>query len=99
MSVAVIYENVGSAAQRIDDHIQVAIAVDVGEYRPRGIQLRASHPGGGGNVLEFPISQIAVEHVRPIQSAEVKITQTVAIHITGGHARAIEKNRIGEITF
>src|SRR5258708_36964170 len=82
----------------MDDQIQVAMAVDVSETRPGRVQFRTGHPGGGGNVLESPIPQVAVEHVQPIQSAEVKITQTVAIHVTGGHARAIEKYRIGEIT-
>ena len=92
MSLAVIYEDVGTAAQRIDYQVQVAVAVDVSKNRSGGIQLRTGHSSNRGNVLKFPISQVAIERIRSIQSAEVKIAQSVAIHVTGSHARAIEEH-------
>ena len=97
--LAVIDENVCSASQRIDDQVQVPIAVDVSEYRAGRVQGRAGHSGSSRNVLEFPTAKVAVEHIRPIQTAEVKIAQTIAIHVPGSHTRAVEKDRVGEVTF
>ena len=88
-----------SAPQRIDDQVQIAIAVDVREYRAGRVQGRAGHSGSSRNVLEFPTAKITVEHIRPIQSAEVKIAQTIAVHVPGSHTRAVEKHRVGEVTF
>ena len=88
--LAIIYENVCSASQRIDDQVQIAIAVDVGQNRAGRVQGRAGHPGRSRHVLEFPTTKIVVEHIRPIQSAEVKIAQTIAIHVPGSHTRAVD---------
>ena len=73
MALAIIDKNVRSLPQRIDDQVQIAVAVDVSENRAGRVQGRAVHSGSNRNVLEIPIAKIVVEHVRTFQSAEIKI--------------------------
>src|SRR5579859_6487520 len=81
MTLAVIDEQpVGTTPCR-DDQVQIAIAVNVHERRPDGMLSRTSDAGTRSNILEAPVAQITIEHVRPVDGAKIKVAQTIAIHI------------------
>ena len=85
------------AANGIDHEIQVAIAVDVGERSPGRIQIRAIHSRCFGDILEFPIAQVAVKLALRTQATEEEITPTISIDITCRDAGTVEQNLVGQV--
>src|SRR3989442_5492796 len=71
-------------AQRTDDQVQLAVAVDVGKNRAARGLVCASNTSARSDIFELAVSEIAVECVGAIQIAEVQIAQSIAIEITGG---------------
>ena len=63
MTLAVVHENPGAASHRIDQQVQIAVSVNVGEDSACRILASATDPGGIGDILEFPIAEIAEEFV------------------------------------
>src|SRR5262249_39644428 len=92
MPLPVIEEEVGAAANGIDDQIERSVAIDIDQCRSRGIQIRASDAGFFGDVLKFPISQVSIKMVARFGSAKVQVTQAVSIHVAGGYPGAAGKD-------
>ena len=88
-----------SSAHRVHDQIQVAIAIQIGKGGSGGVQARTSHTGLVGDVLKLPIAQIPKQRIGTIQPTEVKIHQTVAVHIPRRHAGTVQVNLVGDVTF
>ena len=85
-------------ADRADEQIEIAIAVEIHEHCAGGIDASARNPRGVGDILEFPVAEVSVERVRTVQSTEIEIAPAVAVDITGGHARAVQENVVGQRT-
>jgi len=78
-------------AQRADEQVEFAVAIDVGEDRAARSLVRASHTGARGDIFELAVAEVAVERVRAIKIAEIEIAKTVSIEITGCDAGAVEE--------
>src|SRR5882762_1754928 len=87
-----------AVADGIDDQIEIAVAIQVGQRSPGGGQTGASHPGLGRDVLELPVAEIPVEGVGPIQCTEVEVAPAIPIDVTSGDPRSVEENLVGEVT-
>src|ERR1041384_6409472 len=85
------------SAEGIDDEIEVAIPVHIGESSACGVEVRAGDPGAFRDLLESPMAEIAIEAIRSVEAAEVKITPAIAIDVAGGDARAVEEDLIGQM--
>src|SRR5260221_5770038 len=94
MPFAVVQKKPGPAATGIDEQIQIAIAIDIGQHGPSGELPLASHTGLGGDVLEPPVAQVFVEDIPALQITKIKIAPSVAIHVAGGNARTISQNAV-----
>src|SRR3954447_13605927 len=51
----IIQKQPRAAADSVDQQIEVAIAVYIGQNRASGVLLRAGHAGLGSDVLELPV--------------------------------------------
>jgi hypothetical protein len=97
MPASIVQEQVGSLADRADEQVEVAIAIDVGEHRAGGIQIRTSHARTIGDVREAPVAQVSVKHVGAIQATEIQIHHSVSVHVAGGHTRSIEQDLVRKV--
>ena len=97
MAFAIVAEDARSTADRIDNQIQGAVAVEVGERGPGRVQVVAGHAGARGDVLKLPIAQVAIKRAGAADVAEEEIAPAVAIHVSRRHAGAVEQNLIGQM--
>src|SRR5690606_4482609 len=81
------------------DQIKISVAVDVGESGSGRGLVGARHTGGCRDVLEAPVSEVAVERVGRIEAAEVEIAESVAIDVTRGDAGPVEEDLVGQRAF
>src|SRR5258708_29226692 len=95
MSLAIVLENSGAASHGIDQQVQVAVAVNVGENRAGRILVSTTDPGGVGDVLKSPIAKIAEEFVVAIEAAEVEVAKAVAIDIPERDPGAAQQIAVG----
>ena len=82
----IIEEEEGPAANRVDEQVKVAVAVDIGKSRSGRIGTLASNASPGGDILKLPVTQIAIENIRAVQSAKIKVAPSVSVHVASGHA-------------
>ena len=80
-ALALVEEEPRAVAERVDDQVEVAVAVQIGEGGARRGQTRRSDASPASDVLEPPVSPVAVEGVRAGQVAEVQVAPAVAIHV------------------
>ena len=85
-----------SASEGIYNQVQGAVPINIDQCGPRTIEIRTGNTGLFGNIFELPVPKIAVETVAAFQAAEIDITSTVTIHVTGGHTRAAGKYLAGQ---
>jgi len=97
MRFAVIDEDVRSFSHRVNDEIEVAIAIDVGERGPRRIGIGHGDAGRCCDILELPIPEIAIEDIRSVQGTKVEIAPAVTVDIAGGNARSVEQDLVGKM--
>jgi hypothetical protein len=97
--VAVIDEKVGASSQRINEQVQIPVAIDIDERRAGSIEVRATNTCLVSDILEFPIAQVAKKPVSALESAEVEITQAVPIHIPRSDARTAGKDLAAQASF
>ena len=105
--VPVVDEQRHATPQRADEQVQVAVAVHVGQHRSRGVTPRQRDARLGGDVLEPPATQVAVQNVRALVAREIDVGKAVPVHVAQGHAaalrqvavpeRAVEGDRVGEV--
>src|SRR6266571_5147382 len=89
-AVSVIQEETGAHTNSVDQQVQVAVAIHVRERGAGGKLSGTCHAGTGSNVGEPPSAKIPVEGVVAFQTAEIDITQSVAIHVTERDPGAVE---------
>ena len=105
-AVAVVDEQRHSPAERADQEVQVAVAVDVGEHGAGRVAAGHRDAGRRGDVLEAPVAQVAVQGIRALVAGEVDVGAAVSIHVPQRHAaalrqvtvpeRAVERDGVGE---
>ena len=78
-------------AQRTDDQIKSAVAIDVGKHRATRSLIGAIHTRARSDIFKLAISEVAVERVGTFEIAEIKVAKTVSIEIPGCDARPVEK--------
>ena len=93
---AVIHEQPRAGGDAVDQQIGMAVAVDIGKRRPGGKLTGTTHAGRPGDVGELPAAEIPVQPVGSLQVGEVEIAQAVAVHVGGGHTRAVVGHGVGE---
>src|SRR5437879_1780219 len=100
MTFAIVFKNPGAASHRVDQQVQVSVAVDVGENGACRILVSATDTGGVRDILKPPVAEIAKERVVPaIEATKINITETVAIHVPQSDARTIQQVLIGDRSF
>src|SRR5438876_8172918 len=99
MASAIVEKAARAAANRIDQQVQVAVAVNIREYgASRGLAF-TSDAGSGRDILELPFAEIAEEPVVSFDRAKIEIAQPVAVDVSGRHAGAIEENVVRQGMF
>src|SRR6266513_6288701 len=97
MTLAVVYENPGAASHRIDQQVQITVSVDVGEDSARRILASATDAGGVRDIFKVPVAEIAEEFVVvAVETAQIDITQAVAVHITERNPRTVQQILVGD---
>ena len=71
MSLAIVQKQTGAAAERIDQQIQIAIPIDIREDGASRILICTRHARRWGDVFEFPIAQITIEDIGPVEPAKI----------------------------
>ena len=94
-SVAVVQKAEDPIAELGDEQIEKSVAIDVGEDRAAIIAFAGCDPGFLGNVLESPVSEVLIERVMTVETAEVDVGQAIVIKIAYGDARSVVKDSIG----
>ena len=92
--MSVIQEETGAHTNSVDQQVQVAVAIHVRERGAGGKLSGTCHAGTGSNVGEPPSAKIPVEGVVAFQTAEIDITQSVAIHVTERDPGAVEADLV-----
>ena len=95
--IAIIEKNMAATCDGVDQKVQIAIAVDIGEAGAGDVQAGATDAGGGSYIFEVPIPQIPKEVAVPAKSGEEKITPSIAVNVASRNAGAIEENLVGEL--
>ena len=93
---AIVKEDVRAAADRIDNQIQVTVAVDISERCAGRIQSGTCYASRFSDVLKFPVAQVAIQDVRSVQPTKKQITPSITVHVPRGNAGTIEINLVGE---
>lgn len=95
-AAAVVEEESGARGDAVDQQVQVGIAIHIDQHRAGG---HLANTGGlaDRHGLEAPLAQVAVELVGAVQTAEVEVWPTIAVHVADGHARTIVGHRVGEV--
>ena len=94
MAFAIIEKKPGAAANRVDQQIQVAIAVHIREDAPGGKLSGAGHASRVCDVLEFPVAKVSIEFVAAFQTAKVEIASSIAVNIAASDTGTVESNLI-----
>jgi hypothetical protein len=94
MALTVIQEKTGAGANPVNQQVEITVAIDVGENRPRGILAKASDSRLLSDVLEPPSTQIPVEPVAAFESAEIEVTPAISIHVATRDTRTIQADLI-----
>src|SRR4030095_14233199 len=89
--MAVVVKNTCAASKRVDQQIQVAVAIDVRKSRSRRILLPARDSCFTGDVLKSPVPKIPVEHARSAELAEEEIAPDVAVNVSSSRPRPAEQ--------
>ena len=93
---AVIHEQPRAGGDAVDQQVGVSVAVDIGKRRAGGKLPGAPHAGRPGDVGELPAAEVPVQPVGSLQVGEVEVAQAVAVHVGGGHTRAVVGHGVGE---
>src|SRR5437868_3616345 len=99
MAFAVVEKNICAVAHGVDDQIEIAVAIDIGKGSAGASASTISDAGFLGDVLEFPIPEIAIENVVAVDAAKIKVTPAVAVHIARGDAGTIQEDLVGDVAF
>jgi hypothetical protein len=99
MAFAVIKEDVTATRDRIDNQIEVSIAIDIGKACSSDIESRATHACNRSDVLEMPIAQVTEEMAIACETRQENVAPPIAVHIGRGHSGAVEENLVGEVPF
>src|SRR5436309_2968533 len=94
MSATIVKKQPGAAANRIHEQVQVAVAIHVGEHRPRGELVGTSDACLCRNIFKLPIPEIAIEYIRPFKAAEINIAPAVPIDVAKGETGAIFQHAV-----
>src|SRR6185369_6918528 len=96
MAFAVVEKEPRPSPDSIDEQVQIAVAVHVDQHCAGGKLPLTTNPGPGlvSHVLKAPVAQVAVKHIMIFQTAQIDVTETVAIDIAQGKTRSIESNLI-----
>src|SRR5205814_2127575 len=71
-----------------DEQIEAAIVVDIDECRTCGPRSVATNAGACGDILEFPVAEIAVEMIAPERSDE-NIHESIVVIVPHRDAHAV----------
>src|SRR6266567_1961838 len=77
-----------------NQQVQPAVAIDVGEHGSAANIIGAVNPRFEGHVLETPASEVPVEGVASLQTAQEDVGTTVAVEIADGHAAAVLQDAV-----
>ena len=99
LPMSVVQKADHTAAADGDEQVHVTIAVDIGENGAATTLAIAGHARLPGHVLEFPVSQVLVERVSSIQTAEINVRQAVIVIISGGNSGSVVEHSIGRAGF
>src|SRR5205809_7588362 len=94
VSFAIVEENVAASSKGVNDQIEVAVAIDVGEAGAGGIQAGAANPGGGGYIFEMPVAEIAEEMTASTETSEEEIAPSVTVDVARGNTGTVQENLI-----
>src|SRR5437870_4932383 len=95
LTLAVVQEKMHPLADRTDEQVQTPIPIYIRQHRARGVEVCQIELGLLGDVLEFPITKIAIKRAAATDAAKEQVAQTVTIDITCCHTRTVEENVIG----
>jgi hypothetical protein len=86
-SAAFVSKKPGPAADGIHKQIDIAVTVDIRQHATGGVLIRTTDAGLVRDVLEAPLTEIAVKPIRSLQPAQVDVAPSVAIDIPQGNSR------------
>ena len=89
MTVPVIQKTGIRPAHGRDQQIQITVPIDIRKHCAGGSLARTNHPGFFGHVPEFPVPEIFIKSIRPIQIAQINVAKAIAIVIAQRNARSI----------
>ena len=95
-AVPIVDEQRHAPAERADEQVQVAVAVDVGEDGAGREAPRHRDARLGRDVLEAPVAQIAVQGVRALVARQVNVGKPVSIHVAQGDPAALRQVAVPE---
>ncbi len=86
---AVVEEKARAAADGIDEQIEITIRINVGKGCAGGKLAGAGDAGAGGDVLELPAAEVAIEGVVTLKTADIDVAEAVAVDIPEGETGAV----------
>ena len=78
----------------VDEQVEITIAIHICQNSASGILILTGNTCGSGEILKFPISQVAIERVGPIQPAEINVAQPISIDISQRDTGTVEPNLV-----
>jgi len=87
---------VGAAPDGVHDQVQGPVPVDIHEGCARGVKVCATNTRFLRDVLELPVSQVAIKVVARLKAAEIEVAPAIAIDIAGGNTGTIGQNLAGQ---
>src|SRR6266513_4098734 len=94
MALAVVHEQRVRPADRGENEIGVAVAVDVRERASGGMAVWNRDARGDGDILEPPVAQVTVQRARALGAREKDVDSTIAIDVGEAHTAALCENAI-----
>jgi hypothetical protein len=99
MAFAVVEVNFGADSDNIDDQIEIAIAIDIRQGRSTATAGRSRQTCVCSDVFKFPIAEISIENVAPVDAAEKNIAPSIAIGVAKRDTRTVQEYLVRHVTF
>ena len=85
-----VFEQKRARVNCVDDQVQGSVSIQVSKRGPGGVFPGTIHAVRAGCLGELPTALVQVKMVWAVQSAQVNITQPIAIDIPQRHPRSVQ---------
>src|SRR4051812_22314087 len=98
MPFAVVEEETSSTSERINDQIQITVAIHIRERRARRALAGAADSSFTRDIDELPIAEVSIKRIGMFERAKVEVDRPIAVDVPRRDPGAVQKDLIGQST-